>query len=102
MRRIALTTVVLACAALLAAPAQAAAPPTYTCDLLGGDPATTRISGNCTASPGAVTNGGFRGESILASRVQPLRIRCTQGGHASVPTAVVGYDCTLLPLATGR
>jgi hypothetical protein len=76
------------------APAYATVLPAYTCDDLGGDPTTTRVHGNCTASSGAVTHGPYRGESILASRTFPVRVRCTGGGVANVPADVSGNNCS--------
>jgi hypothetical protein len=73
--------------------AQSAITPTYTCDSFGGDQATTRISGRCHASPGAVRNGEFKGTSVLASRLHRIRVRCHQGGKANVPHEVIGFSC---------
>lgn len=80
-------------AGLLTVPAQAAAVPTYTCDRLGGDPGTARLLDNCAASPGAVTNSDFAGESVLESRTSNTRIRCSAGGKANVPHEVIAFEC---------
>ncbi|GAA4990775.1 hypothetical protein HD597_008078 [Nonomuraea thailandensis] len=67
--------------------------PTYTCDSVRGDPGRTVLFGDCSASLGAVTNGGFTGEAVGVARRVPLRIRCTGGGAADVPGEVTLQDC---------
>ncbi|MBB6554647.1 hypothetical protein [Nonomuraea rubra] len=70
--------------------------PTYTCDSVRGDPGRTVLFGDCAASLGAVTNGGFTGAAVGVARLVPLRIRCTGGGTAAVPGEVTLQDCTRL------
>ncbi|MCK2219524.1 hypothetical protein MF672_037890 [Actinomadura sp. ATCC 31491] len=96
MNRLVTSAAVLALTAALvpAAAAQAAGIPVYTCHTLGGDPATTRLVGDCEATPGAVLHGDFAGEAIGQIRISPLRIHCTGGGQADVPDHVVLRDCT--------
>jgi hypothetical protein len=77
-----------------ASPAQATGTPVYTCDNLRGDPATTVLFGTCEATPGAITNGAFSGEVIGQTRQFTLRIRCADGGSATLPGEVLMRNCT--------
>ncbi|MEV0620307.1 hypothetical protein AB0I81_43785 [Nonomuraea sp. NPDC050404] len=67
--------------------------PTYTCDTVSGDPGLTVMFGNCRASPGAVTKGGFVGEAVGVAETVPLRIRCLDGGEANLPREVQLRNC---------
>lgn len=93
IREIIVIAAVLTGAGLLAIPAHATGEPTYTCDRLGGDPSTTRVLDNCTASPGAVAHGDFTGVSILESRLFRTRVRCVAGGRADIPHEVFALNC---------
>ncbi|MEU1879919.1 hypothetical protein ABZ470_21625 [Streptosporangium sp. NPDC020072] len=76
----------------LAAPAQADATPTYTCDqVLPG--AVVLGHGNCVASNGAATEGEFQGESLVVARQAPVRFHCRAGGRAQLPDGVVAAGC---------
>ncbi|MEU1737192.1 hypothetical protein [Streptosporangium sp. NPDC020145] len=81
----------------VAAPAQADAIPTYTCDV--ALPGRVVLGhGNCVASNGAVAQGEFQGESLVVARQEPrLKFQCRDGGRAQLPDGVVALGCQRVP-----
>ncbi|MFF0578309.1 hypothetical protein [Streptosporangium saharense] len=94
---ITLAAVSAAGALAVAAPAQADATPTYTCD----QAQSGRIvlgHGNCAASNGASAQGEFQGESLVVTRQAPqLKFHCRDGGRAQLPDGVVALGCQRVP-----
>lgn len=92
-----LAAVSAAGALAVAAPAQADATPTYTCDV--AVPGRIVLGhGNCSASNGAVTQGEFQGESLVIARREPrLKFHCRDGGRAQLPDGVVALGCQRIP-----